>query len=59
MFQVCLPNDNTLDNSIVRVVIDTLTGDISSLTRGAHEFVNLKSGCVLNSYRYLNGKDTP
>ena len=54
-----LANDNTLDNSIVRVVIDTLTGDISSLTRGAHEFVNLKSGCALNSYRYLNGKDSP
>lgn len=54
-----LAQGNTLDNGIVRVVINPKTGDISSLTYGAHEFVDSKAACNLNSYRYLHGDDSP
>jgi alpha-mannosidase len=54
-----IANGNILDNGIVRVVVDQQTGDISSLTRGAHEYVDLKAACKLNSFRYLRGDDTP
>jgi alpha-mannosidase len=50
---------NTLDNGILKVIIDPNTGDISSLTNGAHEFVDSKAACNLNSYRYLHGGDSP
>ena len=54
-----LAQGNTLDNGIVRVVIDPQTGDISSLTSSAYEFVDPKAACALNSYRYLHGDDSP
>ncbi len=54
-----LAQDNILDNGIVRVVIDPRTGDISSLTSGAYEFVDSKAACAINSYRYLHGDDSP
>ncbi|WP_183557802.1 glycoside hydrolase family 38 C-terminal domain-containing protein [Mucilaginibacter sp. SP1R1] len=50
---------NILDNGIVRVVVDSQTGDISSLTNGSSEYVNKKAACNLNSYRYLHGNDGP
>ena len=54
-----IASGNILDNGIIRLVIDPLTGDISSLISGNHEFVNSKAGGSLNSYRYLHGDDSP
>jgi alpha-mannosidase len=54
-----LAQGNTLNNGIIKVVIDHQTGDISSLTSGTHEFVDPTSKCSLNSYRYLHGDDSP
>ena len=50
---------NILDNGIVRVVIDSLTGDICSITRGGVEFADPLSAAKVNSYRYLHGDDSP
>jgi hypothetical protein len=50
---------NTLDNGIVRVVVDQQTGDISRLSSGQNEFVDTKAPCQLNSYRYLRSDDEP
>ncbi len=50
---------NTLDNGLIRVVIDMKTGDISSLTSLSHEYVDLEAACALNSFRYLRGNDEP
>lgn len=52
-------HDNVLDNGIVRVVVDSQSGDISSLIYGAQEFVNARSAGTLNSYRYLHGDESP
>lgn len=54
-----LAEGNSLDNGIVRVAIDPQTGDISSMTVDAHEFVDSAATCALNSYRYLHGEDSP
>lgn len=54
-----LVKGNVLDNGIVRVVIDSQTGDISSLINGSSEFVNKEAASNLNSYRYLHGDDSP
>ncbi|WPU92201.1 glycoside hydrolase family 38 C-terminal domain-containing protein [Mucilaginibacter sabulilitoris] len=54
-----LVQGNILDNGVVRVVIDSQTGDISSLTNDSKEFVDTKATCNLNSYRYLHGDDSP
>lgn len=53
-----LVQDNVLDNGIIRVVINPQTGDISSLTKGANEFVDTKAACSINSYRYLKSSST-
>jgi len=50
---------NILDNGILRAVVDTGTGDISSLTMGAYEFVDSKAESSVNSFRYLHGEDDP
>ena len=44
---------NVLDNGLIRVVIDSKTGDIASLIAGKNEFVNQKAPCSVNSFRYL------
>jgi alpha-mannosidase len=54
-----LAQGNTIDNGIVKVVIDPQTGDISSLTSGNYEFVNKEAKCALNSFRYLPGSSKP
>ena len=54
-----IANKNTLDNGILMAVIDPVTGDISSLTSGEYEYADSKAETVLNSYRYLQGEDTP
>ncbi|MDH7461731.1 glycoside hydrolase family 38 C-terminal domain-containing protein [Chitinophagaceae bacterium 26-R-25] len=53
-----LAHDNVLNNGIIKVVIDPQTGDISSLTKDAKEFVDAKAACSINSYRYLKSNDT-
>ncbi|MCU7552241.1 glycoside hydrolase [Chitinophagaceae bacterium LB-8] len=52
-----LAQGNVLDNGILKVVIDPQTGDISSLTKGAKEFVDAKAACSINSYRYLKSSE--
>jgi hypothetical protein len=49
---------NSLDNGIIKVVIDPRTGDISSLTKGLNEFADPKAASLINSYRYLKSSDT-
>lgn len=49
---------NTLDNGIVQVKVDSLTGDISSLLYKNTEFVDSEALVSLNSYRYLKGGET-
>lgn len=49
--------DNVLDNGLVRVVISQETGDVVSLLYDGEEFVDSKSMCAINSYRYLHGND--
>jgi alpha-mannosidase len=50
---------NILDNGILHVVVDSITGDISSLKRGGYEYVHSTPECSLNSFRYLYGDDNP
>lgn len=50
---------NILDNGILHLMIDTVTGEISGLTCGNHEFVDSKAKCLVNSYRYLHVDDSP
>lgn len=54
-----IANGNTLDNEIIRVNVDPLTGDISSLKSDNYEFVNSEASVLLNSYRYLHAEDRP
>lgn len=51
----------TLENTLVKVVLDPQTGDIVSLVdkRTGHEYVNKVSPYALNSFRYLRGADAP
>ena len=52
---------STLENRIVKVMLDPQTGDITSLVdkRSSHEFVNSNSPYAVNSFRYLRGGDAP
>lgn len=50
---------NSLDNGLVKVQLNTQTGDISSLVHNSHEFVNSQSPYAINSYRYLLGGNAP
>ena len=47
-----------LDNGIVRVEVDNLTGDVVSLLYGGQEFVDRTSVAGFNSYRYLKGNNS-
>lgn len=47
-----------LDNGVVKVVVDPLTGDVISLVYKGEEFVDAESLAALNSFRYLEGGDT-
>jgi len=58
---VMIANGNTLDNGSVKVMIDPVTGDITSLRdKTGAEFVN-SGDCNINSFRYLlgSGKHAP
>ncbi len=46
---------NVLDNGIVKVEVDPVTGDIVSLLFNGEEFVNNESTANINSFRYLEG----
>lgn len=45
-----------LDNGVVKVVVDPLTGDVISLVYKGEEFVDAESLAALNSFRYLEGE---
>jgi alpha-mannosidase len=49
---------NTLDNGIVKIVINQQTGDIESFVSGDYEFADKNSATLVNSYRYLHGEDS-
>lgn len=49
----------SLDNGIVRVSLDSLTGDIYSILFDGEEFVNPVDQAGINSFRYLHGDDSP
>ena len=44
-----------LENDLVKITLDSLTGDIISLQYADNEFVDKKAVVALNSYRYLKG----
>lgn len=50
---------NAMDNGIIKVIIDTETGDISSIISSGHEYVDADANSSMNSYRYLRGDDNP
>ncbi len=50
---------NSIDNGIIKVIIDAKTGDISSINNGDHEYVNPDASGSMNSFRYLHGDDNP
>lgn len=54
-----LAKENVLDNGIVRVSIDTITGDIGSIIRGGKQFVKLHGNSEVNTFKYLHGDDNP
>lgn len=54
-----IAKENVLDNGLVRVSIDTITGDIGSIIRGGKEFVKLHGNSKVNTYKYLHGDDSP
>lgn len=51
--------NGTLDNGLVRVKIDSQTGDINSCVYKGVEFANNKGLSRINSYRYLLGSQAP
>lgn len=52
------PSAALLDNGLVQVKIDPLTGDVCNLLYQGEEFVDTEALVALNSYRYLKGGDT-
>lgn len=51
-------SNTILNNGLVKVKIDSSTGDVSSLSYKDEEFVDTEALVALNSYRYLKGDDT-
>lgn len=49
---------NSLDNGVVKVTLDDLTGDIIHLIYKGKEFSDQKATTAINSYRYLHGEDS-
>jgi len=55
-----IANGKTLDNGLIKVIIDDVTGDIISIIdKSGAEFVNNKEACNVNSFRYLPGTGKP
>jgi len=58
--EVKLAKGNTLDNGLVKVLIDPVSGDITSIKdKSGLEFANTKDACNINSFRYLLGSGKP
>ncbi len=53
-----MPSTTLLDNGLVQVKVDPLTGDVCSMIYKGEEFVDTEALVALNSYRYLKGGDT-
>lgn len=53
-----MPSTTLLDNGLVQVKVDPLTGDVCSMLYQGEEFVDAEALVALNSYRYLKGGDT-
>lgn len=51
-------SNTTLDNTIVTLVVDPITGDVVSLLYKGEEFVDSEALCAINSFRYLEGDNT-
>lgn len=47
-----------LDNGIVKVKVDPLTGDVVSMLFQGEEYVSKSSMSAINSYRYLKGENS-
>lgn len=58
-YLVSTVSDGTLDNGIVKLIIDRNTGDAISLSYKGAEYVDNQSLSALNSFRYLLGDDSP
>ena len=59
-FNTKMVKGNTIDNGLVKVMIDPVTGDITSLKdKAGVEFVNPGEVCNMNSFRYLLGSGKP
>ncbi|SHM03138.1 glycosyl hydrolase-related protein [Mucilaginibacter sp. OK098] len=57
---VKMAKGNILDNGLVKILIDPVTGDITSLKdKTGVEFVNPGDACNMNSFRYLLGSGKP
>ena len=56
--RTCVANGNVLDNGIVRVTVDPLTGDVASILYKGEEYVDSSAMTAVNSYRYLEGDAT-
>lgn len=52
-------NSNSIDNGVVSVKVDPLSGDVVSMKLRGQEYVDQKALCAVNSYRYLRGNDSP
>lgn len=52
------PDYYGMDNGLVSISLDPLTGDITSLVSGGKEFVDRMSPANVNSYRYLHGRES-
>lgn len=48
----------SLDNGLVKVTLDDLTGDIIHLIYKGKEFSDQRATTAINSYRYLHGEDS-
>lgn len=48
----------TLDNGIVKIAVDPITGDVINLLYKGEEFVDPEALSALNSFRYLEGDNT-
>ena len=58
--EVKLAKGNTLDNGLVKVLVNPVSGDITSIKdQSGLEFANTKDACNINSFRYLLGSGKP
>jgi alpha-mannosidase len=58
--EIKMVKGNTLDNGLVKVFINSVSGDITSIKdKSGLEFANVKDACNINSFRYLLGSGKP